>query len=304
MLAVFSGCFTNVQGATSQDVTPPSIYITNANPGYTYTRDSPKGELVEITAQVFGPNYPSPFNATAYPYRVQVYFEIAPASTDAYVSPATVVDVDSEGVAKTVFHPPTLTSLNRLLEPGQDSFSFTIEAHAQRADDSMGLGYSSTTVYVWIDKSATPSPTDKPDNRTNSTSWLPCIIATATYGGDLAPQVVFMRSVRDDMIGQSATGKILVKGWNTFYYSWSPPVAQAISGSQPLRNIFSVALSPLLGSMYIVAVDYCSLSWLSPDLAAIHAFLLAALISIGIYFVLPGAVLWFGIKKIRRRLAR
>jgi hypothetical protein len=101
------------------------------------------------------------------------------------------------------------------------------------------------------------------------------------------------------MIGNSIVGSILVKGWNSFYYSWSPPVANAISGSPALKGTFSVLLAPLLGLMHIVAADYNSLSWISPDLAAIHAFTIAALLSIIIYILLPASMLWFIARKIK-----
>ena len=53
-----------------------------------------------------------------------------------------------------------------------------------------------------------------------------CIIATATYGGPFASEVVYMRSVRDDMVGSNTLGKSIVSSWNSFYYSWSPPMRQ------------------------------------------------------------------------------
>lgn len=114
-----------------------------------------------------------------------------------------------------------------------------------------------------------------------------CIIATATYGGPMAPEVVFMRSVRDDMIGSNNMGKVLVYGWNRFYYSWSPPVANAISGSGFLRAMFSIALLPLVGTVHIVAYQYGLLAPISPTVASVTGFLTAAVLSIAIYIVLP-----------------
>jgi len=114
-----------------------------------------------------------------------------------------------------------------------------------------------------------------------------CIIATATYGGPMAPEVVFMRSVRDDMIGSNNMGRVLVYGWNRFYYSWSPPVANAISGSGFLRVMFSIALLPLVGTVHIVAYQYGLLAPISPTVASVTGFLTAAVLSIAVYIVLP-----------------
>jgi hypothetical protein len=140
-----------------------------------------------------------------------------------------------------------------------------------------------------------PSPTDETPNPTSPLK-LPCIIATATYGGPLASEVVFMRSVRDNLIGSSPTGSVLVHAWNSFYYSWSPPVAGAIAGSGGLKTLFSALLSPLLGSMYIVAGVYKGLAWLSPDFAAVVSFTLAATLSIFIYIFLPVMAIRYTVK--------
>jgi DNA-binding beta-propeller fold protein YncE len=118
-------------------------------------------------------------------------------------------------------------------------------------------------------------------------SGFPCIIATATYGSSYASEVVYMRHVRDDLIGSNGVGKTLVTGWNKFYYMWSPPIAYTISGSPQLRFIFTILLLPLLGTMHVVDFVFNSLVWFNPELASIIGFLAAAIISIGIYILIP-----------------
>jgi len=134
--------------------------------------------------------------------------------------------------------------------------------------------------------------------------WLfgggtPCIIATATYGGPYAPEVVYMRHVRDDLIGSNDVGKILVAGWNKFYYLWSPPVAYSISGSPPLRSVFTVLLLPLLGSMHVVSFVYESIATFSPEFASVIGFLTAAIMAITIYILLPITLLRGVLKRAR-----
>ena len=125
--------------------------------------------------------------------------------------------------------------------------------------------------------------------------WQPtgpiCIIATATYGSPLAEEVVFMRSVRDDMIGSNKVGSVLVEGWNAFYYSWSPPVAAVIADSSFLKSVFTVLLLPLLEIMHVVAFQYNSISPVNLELASVSAFILAALLSTIVYVALPVGVI-------------
>jgi hypothetical protein len=163
---------------------------------------------------------------------------------------------------------------------------------------------ASISLLVVYQPIAHANPLTPPPEPTPTVPPGPCIIATATYGSPLASEVVFMRSVRDDLIGSSAAGSVLVKWWNSFYYSWSPPVASAIAGSDQLKTLFSVLLSPLLWSMYVVAGVYESLAWLSPDLAAIVSFMLAAALSMSIYILLPAVAIRYAVLHVWRKCER
>ncbi len=55
-----------------------------------------------------------------------------------------------------------------------------------------------------------------------------CLIATAAYGSPLAPQVVYLRTIRDDHLRRWALGRGLLRGLEWRYYKVSPRVAQAM----------------------------------------------------------------------------
>ncbi len=55
-----------------------------------------------------------------------------------------------------------------------------------------------------------------------------CLIATAAYGSPLAPQVVFLRNVRDRRLRRSTLGSIFIDGLEWIYYKFSPRVAKAM----------------------------------------------------------------------------
>lgn len=86
-----------------------------------------------------------------------------------------------------------------------------------------------------------------------------CFIATAAYGSYLDPHVMVLRHFRDDVLLQSELGSAFV----SFYYKYSPPIADFIAQHDSLRTIMRVALTPL-----IFAVKY--------PLAAILLFVIAA----------------------------
>ena len=52
-----------------------------------------------------------------------------------------------------------------------------------------------------------------------------CLIATAAFGSEMAPQVQLLRELRDNTVLQTQAGTTFMTGFNQFYYSFSPAVA-------------------------------------------------------------------------------
>ena len=125
-----------------------------------------------------------------------------------------------------------------------------------------------------------------------------CFIATATYGSPIAPEVTYMRNVRDNMISSNDVGMVLVSGWNIFYYSWSPPIANIISNSEGLQATFRILLYPLIGLIHFTAFIYNTIAPLSIVSASIFAFIFAAVTSLTVYFVVPLIISSILLKKI------
>ena len=142
----------------------------------------------------------------------------------------------------------------------------------------------------------TPSVTTPANSGTTAQSPPRCIIATAAYGSEMAPDVIYMRYVRDHLIGSTPIGHVLRDDWNTFYYSWSPPVAQAISTSTTLQALFRVLLQPLLVIIRMAAMIFNALTW-APDLASVLAFSAAAIVSTLDYIVTPACLIILAVRR-------
>ena len=52
-----------------------------------------------------------------------------------------------------------------------------------------------------------------------------CLIATATYGTELAPQVQQLREIRDQKLMKTESGQLFLNSFNEFYYLISPQIA-------------------------------------------------------------------------------
>ena len=98
----------------------------------------------------------------------------------------------------------------------------------------------------------------QPDNQPPDTTNPPkdngggCLIATAAYGSELAPQVQQLRELRDNKILQTESGKSFMTSFNEFYYSFSPTIADYERENPVFKESMKVALTPMLTSLSIL----------------------------------------------------
>lgn len=76
-----------------------------------------------------------------------------------------------------------------------------------------------------------------------------CLIATAAFGSEVAPQVQALREFRDGFVMKTFGGKQFMTIFNAFYYSWSPYMAEAERQNPLLRDAVKAAIYPLLTSL-------------------------------------------------------
>lgn len=80
---------------------------------------------------------------------------------------------------------------------------------------------------------------------TSGTGKSGCFIATAAFGSYLSPNVVVLREFRDNYLLTNFLGRSFV----AWYYRVSPPMADYIAGSEPLRLATRIALTPVVYSV-------------------------------------------------------
>ena len=79
-----------------------------------------------------------------------------------------------------------------------------------------------------------------------------CLIATATYGSELAPQVQQLRELRDNTILQTESGSAFMTSFNEFYYSFSPTIADFERENPIFKEGMKLTLTPMLTSLSIL----------------------------------------------------
>ena len=81
-----------------------------------------------------------------------------------------------------------------------------------------------------------------------------CLIATAAYGSELAPQVQFLREIRDSTLLSTASGASFMTGFNQVYYSFSPAIADLERENPIFRDMVRAAITPAMYTMNIMTL--------------------------------------------------
>ena len=132
----------------------------------------------------------------------------------------------------------------------------------------------SETDFVWEDSADLPKDSGG------------CLIATAAYGSEMAPQVQFLREIRDGKIMATESGTAFMTGFNQFYYSFSPAVADYERENPMFKEAVKLTLTPLLTSLAIL--NYVDID---TEQEMLGYGIGVILLNIGMYFVAPAAVI-------------
>jgi peptidyl-prolyl cis-trans isomerase B (cyclophilin B) len=113
-----------------------------------------------------------------------------------------------------------------------------------------------------------------------------CLIATATYGSELAPQVQLLREIRDNTVLQTQSGTLFMTAFNQFYYSFSPAVADYERENTIFKETVKLTLTPLLMSLTLLQhTDIDS------EYEMLGYGISIILLNIGMYFVAPAVLI-------------
>ena len=80
-----------------------------------------------------------------------------------------------------------------------------------------------------------------------------CLIATATYGSEMAPQVQFLREIRDNQLMNTNSGISFMSGFNSLYYSFSPYIADMERENPAFKEMVKIGITPLLSTLSVMS---------------------------------------------------
>lgn len=113
-----------------------------------------------------------------------------------------------------------------------------------------------------------------------------CIIATAAYGSELAPQVQLLREVRDNVLFSTSSGTSFMSLFNALYYSFSPTIADLERQSPVFKETVKLAITPMLSTLSIL--NYANIDS-EGDMLGYGIGII--LLNVGMYFVVPAIII-------------
>jgi len=81
-----------------------------------------------------------------------------------------------------------------------------------------------------------------------------CLIATAAYGTELAPQVQFLREIRDNTVMSTSSGVAFMTGFNQLYYSFSPTIADMERENPMFQEVVRAFITPMVSTLSIMTL--------------------------------------------------
>ena len=134
------------------------------------------------------------------------------------------------------------------------------------------------------------------DNCISNSSSVPapvgggCLIATATYGSEMALEVQQLRELRDNQLLQTESGSAFMTMFNDVYYTFSPTIADMQRENPMFKEAVKLGITPMITSLTLMQNAESESEVLGLGLSVIA-------LNIGMYLGVPAIVI-VGIRKI------
>jgi len=119
-----------------------------------------------------------------------------------------------------------------------------------------------------------------------------CLIATATFGSEMAPQVQQLRELRDNSLLNTESGTSFMNTFNDVYYSFSPYIADYERENPVFKEMVKITITPMISSLSILNnVD------MNSEQSVLGYGISLILLNVGMYVGIPAAIV-VGIRKV------
>ena len=118
-----------------------------------------------------------------------------------------------------------------------------------------------------------------------------CLIATATYGSEMASQVQQLRELRDDTLLKTESGKLFMNSFNGMYYSFSPVISDLERENLLFKEAIKIVITPMISSLSLL--NYVEIN---SEESVLSYGISLIILNVGMYVGIPAVVI-VGIRK-------
>lgn len=214
------------------------------------------------------------------------------ATNDCYTPYEIIIDVGDKVIwsnTDMAFHSVTSGNPADGADDLFDSGMFKIDEQFSYKFERAGNYDYYCTLHPWMEGVVVVKQVSAEDGTENNGGG--CLIATATYGSELAPQVQQLRELRDNQLLNTESGKEFMNTFNDVYYSFSPTIADYERENPVFREMVKISITPMISSLSIL--NYVDMD---SEESVVGYGISLILLSIGMYVGLPAIVI-IGIRK-------
>jgi peptidyl-prolyl cis-trans isomerase B (cyclophilin B) len=171
----------------------------------------------------------------------------------------------------------------------QKSYTFAYSNTVENFNNDFSKFNESLNSFEIISLQSSESKSIEENTNQQSEEGGGCLIATATYGSELAPQVQQLRELRDNQLLQTESGTAFISTFNDIYYSFSPVIADYERENPLFKEAVKLTITPMISTLSLMESAETESEVLGLGLSVIA-------LNLGMYIGLPAFVL-VGIKK-------
>jgi streptogramin lyase len=267
--------------ATSTQTYTSSLYKLTSTVVYSYTVTSPSTSYTTTSTTTTGTqtivsvsslSTTTTTTATSTSWNVQTTTATTSRTDTAVLSFTSLTTATLTQTSTSMYPTVSMTSTN-VTFISTTTFSPTVTVVSTRTSviptTSTVTSLLTTTIVTWTTAAVT----------------RPCIIASVAYGSELAPEVQFLRGFRDGSVMSTFAGAQFMRVFNSFYYSFSPTVADLVAKHSVLTSVTRGVIHPLIAALGL-ATSLSKMLPLSTELAIVFAGILSSC-ALGVVYVLP-----------------
>ena len=171
----------------------------------------------------------------------------------------------------------------------EKSYTFAYSNTVENFDNDLSKFNESLNSFEILSQQSSESKSTEENTNQQSEEGGGCLIATATYGSEMAIQVQQLRELRDNQLLQTESGTAFMGMFNDVYYSVSPIIADYERENPIFKEAVKVAITPMISTLSLMESAETESEVLGLGLSVIA-------LNLGMYLGIP-AIIIIGIKK-------